>query len=186
MDAQVRQGADAAARLHARRRFRQTSVAHGAIGTLRLLRNAAAAGDPPAVRRRGSRHGGPLAGEIIEFGRVASGAHSRALDGLASAVCGALRDDRTAALRAEIRLSLEGTAASPRYETRFPTGFRAISGHVFVGAGSTPHRALLHFVSAAIDLLESGRGRLGSLGRYADRRQGHRSRAPGGTVSDDR
>src|ERR1700688_149492 len=103
MDAQVRQGADAAARLYARRRFRQTSVAHGANGTLRLLRNAAAASDPPVVRRRGSRHGDPLAGEIIEFRRVGSGAYSRALDGLAGAICGALRDDWTAALRAAIR-----------------------------------------------------------------------------------
>ena len=50
------------------------------------------AGDPLVIRRRGSRHGGPLAGKIIECGRVGSGAVSRALDELASAIFTALRD----------------------------------------------------------------------------------------------
>src|SRR5229473_1956097 len=47
-------------------------------------------------------------------------------------------------------------------------------------------RALLHFVGASIDLLEGGRGRLRSRGRYDDRYKDRRSRAPGATVSDDR
>src|SRR5258708_33472579 len=71
------------------------------------------------------------------------------------------------------------------FRSRFPPGRCAIYGHVLIGTRSTPGRALLHFVGASIDLLEGGRGRLRSRGRYDDRWKGRRS-APGATVSDDR
>ncbi len=44
-----------------------------------------------------------------------------------------------------------------------------LTGMFSVGAGSGPRRELLHFVGAAIDLLEGGRGRLRSRGRYDNR-----------------
>src|SRR5258708_36991049 len=72
------------------------------------------------------------------------------------------------------------------FRSRFPPGRCAINGRVLIGTRSTPRRALLHFVGASIDLLEGGRGRLRSRGRYDDRHKDRRSRAPGATVSDDR
>ena len=66
-----------------------------------------------------------------------------------------------------------------------PDGRAQLTG-MFSAAAGHPARGLFHFVGASIDLLEGGRGRLRSRGRYHDRYQGRRDGAPGATVSDDR
>ena len=61
-----------------------------------------------------------------------------------------------------------------------------LTGMFSSAPGQPGVEALLHFIGAAIDLLEGGRGRLRSRGRDDNRSQNRRRRAPGATVSDDR
>src|SRR6185369_15759025 len=99
--------ADATPRLHTRQGLHPAGGAHVAIGPLRVFRNAADAGDPPAVWRRRSHHGGHPPGTVIEPGRVGGAAHTRALEAVARAIRLALGNPRAAAVRAEIRLCVE-------------------------------------------------------------------------------
>ena len=93
MDSQIRQGEDATARLHPRRRFEEASAAHGTIGSLRIFPDAADAGDPPALWRRGLVMEILLPAKSSSLGALEATADARALEGVANPLRAALRNN---------------------------------------------------------------------------------------------